>query len=109
MTLLMSPICLPSLLLGVRADFYLLDYPVVKHPAACQYAIATADIGIVNISSGEPISVGQLVQGWIKQNAWDIQPNFGHYPYPDYEPMEFWGDCKKLRGFTSSMHSMPRG
>ncbi len=23
--------------------------------------------------------------------------NLGHYPYPDYEPMEFWGDTTKLR------------
>lgn len=54
------------------------------------------DSGIVNVSSGCPIKVKELVEYWIKINHWPIKPDLGRYPYPDYEPMEFWGCCKKL-------------
>jgi len=59
-------------------------------------ALAKKDIGAVNVCSGTPISVRKLVEGWIKENAWSIALNLGHYPYPDYEPMAFWGDRRKL-------------
>jgi len=52
--------------------------------------------GIINVCSGQPISIRRLVEYWIKENEWNIQLNFGSYPYPDYEPMAFWGDAKKL-------------
>jgi nucleoside-diphosphate-sugar epimerase len=45
----------------------------------------------INICSGNPTTVRKLVEAWLKENHWDIQLNYGHYPYPDYEPMEFWG------------------
>lgn len=54
-------------------------------------ALAKKDIGVINVCSGEPISVRKLVEGWIKENDWLIKLNLGHYPYPDYEPMAFWG------------------
>lgn len=59
-------------------------------------ALAEKDIGAINICSGIPISVRELVEGWIKENDWSIRLNLGHYPYPDYEPMAFWGDPQKL-------------
>jgi dTDP-6-deoxy-L-talose 4-dehydrogenase (NAD+) len=52
---------------------------------------------VVNLSSGRPISVRELVEKWIKENHWDIEPNLGFYPYPDYEPIEFWGDNNLLK------------
>jgi dTDP-6-deoxy-L-talose 4-dehydrogenase (NAD+) len=54
------------------------------------------DVGPINICSGQPISVRKLVEEWIKANGWSISLNLGHYPYPDYEPMAFWGDRRKL-------------
>lgn len=56
------------------------------------------DIGIINICSGEPISVRKLVERWLRENGWKIELNLGHYPYPDYEPMEFWGDSSRIDG-----------
>lgn len=54
------------------------------------------DIGIVNVCSGRPISIRKLVESWLRDNGWTIPLNLGHYPYPDYEPMAFWGDAHKL-------------
>ena len=59
-------------------------------------ALAEKDIGIVNVCSGIPISVRKIVEEWIKENDWTIKLNLGHYLYPDYEPIAFWGDIQKI-------------
>lgn len=59
-------------------------------------ALKQQDIGLINICSGKPQSVRGLVEQWLVENNWDIKLNLGHYPYPDYEPMAFWGDRQKL-------------
>ena len=61
-----------------------------------ELALRRLNAGVVNVCSGQPISVRALVEGWIKENGWDIQLNLGRYPYPDYEPMVFWGTRSKL-------------
>ncbi|MFB3080623.1 MAG: NAD-dependent epimerase/dehydratase family protein [Nitrosomonadaceae bacterium] len=59
-------------------------------------AMLKRDIGVVNICSGEPVSVRKLVERWLHENNWKIELNLGHYPYPDYEPMAFWGDSSRI-------------
>ncbi len=74
------------------------DYLPVEKVASylVSLALAEKDIGIVNICSGNPVSVRKLVENWIKENGWTIKLNLGHYPYPDYEPFAFWGDPRKI-------------
>lgn len=60
--------------------------------ALADLAAHPAERGAVNVCSGEPVSVRQLVESWIAQNGWTVRPNYGELPYPDYEPMMFWGD-----------------
>lgn len=60
-------------------------------------AIANVDPDIVNICSGEPISIRRFVEEQKTLYGWDIEFDFGKFPYPDYEPMAFWGDTKRLR------------
>lgn len=69
------------------------DYLPVKTVAETivKMALEKRDIGATNICSGTPISVKDLVRQWVRANGWNIDLNFGYYPYPDYEPMEFWG------------------
>lgn len=70
------------------------DYLPVEEVARqiVQLAMARRDIGTVNICSGKPISVRRLVEQWLDENNWKIELNLGHYPYPDYESMAFWGE-----------------
>jgi nucleoside-diphosphate-sugar epimerase len=71
-------------------------------------ALDHQDSGIVNICSGEPVTVRDIVTRWAKELNWDVRLNLGHYPYPDYEPMEFWGDNSKLQRILAS-DSTPGG
>jgi len=52
--------------------------------------------GIINCCSGNPISVRRLVEQRIKERDSNIKLNLGHYQYPDYEPIAFWGCRNKL-------------
>ncbi|MFC2050904.1 NAD-dependent epimerase/dehydratase family protein [Chloroflexota bacterium] len=69
------------------------DYLLVNEVAAflVTLALRQKDAGIVNICSGKPILLRNLVEGWLKNNGWTIALNLGHHPYSDYEPMAFWG------------------
>ena len=60
------------------------------------------DTGAINVCSGVPISVRRLVEGWISDNNWKIKLNLGHYPYPEYEPMAFWGENRKFTDLIKS-------
>lgn len=74
------------------------DYLPVEEVARqiVKLAMVQRDLGIINICSGNPISVRKLVEQWLYENNWNIKLNLGHYPYPDYEPMEFWGDSSRI-------------
>jgi dTDP-6-deoxy-L-talose 4-dehydrogenase (NAD+) len=74
------------------------DYMHVSEVANNISAIATqtAVEGIINCCSGSPVSVRRLVENQINERGSDIKIRLGHYPYPDYEPMAFWGDRSKL-------------
>ena len=52
--------------------------------------------GIINCCSGKPVSVRSLVEKYLFDNGLTINLNLGYYPYPDYEPMAFWGNADKL-------------
>ncbi|UAJ10480.1 NAD-dependent epimerase/dehydratase family protein [Glacieibacterium megasporae] len=58
--------------------------------------------GIVNICSGVPVSIRALVERWIAANDWTIVPDLGRYPYPDYEPLAFWGRATKLEALCGA-------
>jgi dTDP-6-deoxy-L-talose 4-dehydrogenase (NAD+) len=75
------------------------DYMPVAEAADCLVSLALKrqPIGVVNVCSGKPVSVRSLVERWINENGWAIRLNLGRYPYPEYEPMAFWGDATKLR------------
>ena len=47
--------------------------------------------GCFNICSGQPVSIRTLVERRIAEKSSPITMNLGYYPYPDYEPMAFWG------------------
>ena len=59
-------------------------------------ALPPSDMGIVNVCSGTPITVRDLVGTWITEKHSSITMNLGRLPYSDIEPMSFWGNRSKL-------------
>jgi len=59
--------------------------------------------GIINICSGKPVSVRQLVEKKIKKTKSSIQLNLGYYPYPNYEPMAYWGNNATFEAITGQV------
>jgi len=51
--------------------------------------------GVTNICSGRPISVRRLVEEHVAKRGAHIQLNLGRFPYPDHEPMAFWGSSAR--------------
>jgi nucleoside-diphosphate-sugar epimerase len=58
--------------------------------------------GIINCCSGKPISVRNLVEKRIAERGANINLNLGYYPYPDYEPMAFWGSNDKMKSIIDN-------
>ncbi len=60
-------------------------------------SIQTEIEGVINNCSGEPVTVQNFVENYLKSINKKITLNLGYYPYPDFEPMNFWGDTTKLK------------
>jgi len=73
---------------------------VVEH--ICQIAFLEANIGVVNCCSGAPQTVKTFVENYLKERGVELPLNLGYYPYPTYEPMEFWGGVAKLKSILTS-------
>ncbi|GAB3891399.1 NAD-dependent epimerase/dehydratase family protein [Spirosoma agri] len=61
-----------------------------------QAALQTTVTGVINCCSGRPIAVRTLVEQFMEEHQYRLTLNLGYYPYPDYEPLAFWGNSQKL-------------
>ena len=75
------------------------DYLPIEKVAECIVKIALQHkvTGIINCCSGHPVSIKEIVNSYLKAKKASIKLNLGYYPYPDYEPMAFWGSNSKLK------------
>ena len=64
--------------------------------------LRAANAGVVNVCSGQPRTVRSLVDGWVREAGSSIRLNLGHHPYPDHEPMKFWGSNEKLQSLLET-------
>ncbi|MGH8283925.1 MAG: NAD-dependent epimerase/dehydratase family protein [Gammaproteobacteria bacterium] len=62
----------------------------------CEIALRDRSAELVNICSGAPRKVSDLVQDWLRDWHAEIHLKIGVYPYPDYEPRAFWGSKQRL-------------
>ena len=52
--------------------------------------------GIINVCSGEPVSLKDKVEEFIKEKHLDIRPEYGVYPTRKYDSPAIWGDARKI-------------
>ncbi len=74
------------------------DFLSIKEVARYSSIVALSSFtGIINICSGRPTSVRELVERRCKELKASITLHRGYYPLPQYEPIAFWGDNEKLK------------
>lgn len=53
--------------------------------------------GIINACSGEPMTLSERVERYIRDNGLDISLEYGAYPDRPYDSPGVWGDAAKIR------------
>ena len=53
--------------------------------------------GIINCCSGNPISLADKVEEYIKENHYRIRPQYGAFPDRPYDSPGVWGDAEKIK------------
>lgn len=92
---------------NMSAGDQLRDYLPI-HEVAERFALVLENPetnGVINCCSGRPISVIDLVLQRCNAQASPIKLNRGHYSYPAYEPLAFWGVPSKLSLLQSARES----
>ena len=52
--------------------------------------------GIINVSTGKPISLAEQIEGYIAKNKYDIKLEYGAFPDRPYDSPGVWGDATKI-------------
>lgn len=69
----------------------------------CSLAMLPVHSGVVNVCSGLPMRIVDVVQLWLQRLNSRIALHTGVYPYPDYEAHSFWGSTGKLDALLPKM------
>ncbi len=77
-----------------KYDFIDYDEFAVQVAAACTQQNVT---GIINICSGEPVSLADRVERFIKENDYDIKLKYGAFPDRAYDSDAVWGNSEKIK------------
>lgn len=68
---------------------------LARQIAAC--VMQTKVDGIINCCTGRPMSLAEKVEGFIKENRFDIRLEYGAYPDRLYDSPGVWGDTTKIK------------
>ena len=68
---------------------------LAKQIAAC--AMQTEVEGIINCCSGEPVSLADMVERFIREHDLHITLEYGAFPDRPYDSPGIWGDSKKIQ------------
>lgn len=58
--------------------------------------------GIINVSTGNPISLGEQIEKFISDNHFDIKLDYGAFPDRPYDSPAVWGDNTKIKKIMES-------
>ncbi len=60
-------------------------------------AMQTEVDGIINCCTGEPVSLAEKVEGFIRDNGYSIRLEYGAFPDRPYDSPGVWGNADKIR------------
>ncbi len=75
------------------------DFIDIKEMAAdISCAVMQREVtGIINCCSGEPMSLADRVEAFIKEHDYKIKLEYGAFPDRPYDSPAIWGDAKKIK------------
>ena len=62
--------------------------------------------GIINCCSGEPISLGEMAERFIRDNGLNIRLEYGAFPDRAYDSPGVWGDSTIINAITQDCEGM---
>lgn len=79
------------------------DFLAIEEAATklCALALNAPGAGIVNLCRGVPTTIAELVREWLRDWRANLNLKLGAYPYPDYEPIAYWGCTRKLNALLA--------
>lgn len=57
--------------------------------------------GIINVCTGEPMSLADRVENFIREHGFDIKLKYGAFPDRPYDSPGIWGDAAKIKQIMS--------
>ncbi len=57
--------------------------------------------GIINVCSGKPAALKNVVERFIEENALEIRPEYGAFPDRKYDSPAVWGDASKIQDIVT--------
>ncbi len=64
--------------------------------------------GVFNVCSGRPVAVRALVEMLLAERDTAMTLDLGSLPYPDYEPMAFWGSRQRMDALLAHPMGRPK-
>lgn len=64
-------------------------------------SVQTEITGIINCCSGQPISLGEMAEKFIRDNGLNIKLQYGAFPDRAYDSPGVWGDATKIQKILS--------
>ena len=83
-----------------KYDFIRVD-ELARMLAAC--VMQTEVNGIINCSSGNPVSLAEQVEAFIKEHNFKIKLKYGAFPDRPYDSPAVWGDTSKIQKILQRM------
>ena len=68
-------------------------------------SIQNAVDGIINVCSGKPVALKDMVERFIADNGLSIRPEYGAFPDRKYDSPAIWGDCSKIRSILENRNA----
>lgn len=74
------------------------DFVSVQELGRMIVAASTQDkiTGVINVSTGQPKSLAEQIEWYIKDHNWDIKLDYGAFPDRPYDSPGVWGDATRI-------------
>lgn len=74
------------------------DFIEIRHLAEQIFYASTQDEinGVINVCTGTPVSLADMVENYIKEKGFDIKLIYGAFPDREYDSPGIWGNAEKI-------------